>query len=62
MTTIPNRTTIDGTLKINCEPFKVECNNQEKTNLERHKTNIHIVRFHLLCKQTKEEVKGVKCV
>jgi len=43
MTTIPYRMTIDGTSQINCEscePFEEKCNNQEKVNLERHKTNI----------------------
>jgi hypothetical protein len=53
MTTIPNRTTIDGTSQNKLQALEAERNNQEKVNLERHKTNIHVVRFHLLCKQSK---------
>jgi hypothetical protein len=48
-----------GPLKINCEPCEAERNNQEKVNLERHKTNIHVARFHLLCKQSKR--RGRRC-
>jgi hypothetical protein len=48
-----------GLVKINYKPHKVECNNQEKANLERHKTNIHVVHFHFLCKQSKR--RGRRC-
>jgi hypothetical protein len=48
-----------GPLKINYEPYEAKRNNQEKVNLERHKTNIHVARFHLLCKQSKR--RGRRC-
>ncbi len=45
MTAIPDRTTIDGPLKINYEPCEAERNNQEKINLERQWCKLKVKCF-----------------